>query len=285
MRLAVLSDIHSNIVALDACISLMERIPIDGVLLLGDYTSDFPHPTRTLDRLGQLRIKYPCYAVAGNREASFLAYHEGTEKNWEDTSYQGSLLYTYQRLRKKDFEWFETLPPTRVVEIPGTAKLRLAHGSPERIRELLNPGDENTKLCMQKLDTEYLLAGHTHRQGTFEYAGKLLINPGSVGVAIGVKLAAHMAFLEWKEERWKAELISVPYEYPRIEEEFSRSTLLEKAGLWPKCILKSILCGENMGPLCAKRAYDLAVQEQCTKKGEAIPESYFVRAAKEYGIE
>ena len=74
-------------------------------------------------------------------------------------------------------------------EIPD--EVTLTHGSPDSSRELLDEGMENTKQCLDQMDTEFLICGHTHRQGIYRYHGKTLLNPGSVGVAIGVSKRSH----------------------------------------------------------------------------------------------
>lgn len=284
MKLAIMSDIHSNIVAFEACLAYIIKHPVDGIVLLGDFVSDCPDPQLTLDRIYELREKVPLYAIRGNREEYFLRYRDGIESNWTSSSYKGSLLYTYNRLRPKDLSWFDSLPSTRILQIKGTKPIRLAHGSPVSTRELLDYGKDNTKECLEKLDTEYLLAGHTHRQMTYSYHDKTIINPGSVGVAIGTIKEAHMAYIVWDGIRWNCELMSIPFSYAKVKEWFKNSSLFDMAYIWPTCILKSMEMGENMGPLCAKRAYDLAMEEHTLKEDGTVPEAYWERAAKELGI-
>ncbi|MFA9464282.1 MAG: metallophosphoesterase [Velocimicrobium sp.] len=284
MKLAIMSDIHSNIVAFEACLTYINQNPVDAVILLGDFVSDCPDPRLTLGKIYELMDKMPVYAVRGNREEYFLRYRDGIEENWTSSSYKGSLLYTYERLNKQDLDWFDSLTSTRILHFPDTEPIRLAHGSPYSTRELLDDEKENTKECLQRLDTKYLLAGHTHRQMSFGYKGKMIINPGSVGVAIGVKKRAHMAYLSWNQNCWDYEFLSIPFSFERVVNWFRESTLFDRAFIWPTCILKSMELGENMGPLCAKRAYDLAVANQALSEDGNPPEEYWRRAAGELGV-
>lgn len=283
MKLAIMSDIHSNVVAFDACLEYIRQNPVDGVVLLGDFVSDCPQPERTLEKIYQLMEALPVYAVRGNREEYFLRCREGLETNWA-SSYKGSLLYTYQRLTPKDLEWFDGLSSTAILHLPGTEPIRLVHGSPYSTRELLDYGKENTKECLRKLDTRYMLAGHTHRQMSYSYDGKLLINPGSVGVAIGVRRMAHMAYLCWENDRWNYEFLSIPFAFEEVERWFHESSLVKMANIWPVCILKSMDVGENMGPLCAKRAYDLAAAAHVLREDGSPPEEYWEQAARDLGV-
>lgn len=284
MHLAVLSDIHSNYIGLQACIKYLESQDIDGVILLGDYVSDCPKPQKTLREVKRLINNYPSWVIKGNREEYFLNYRDGKEDNWEYSSYKGSLLYTYEHLTKEDLEWFEQLPSTMIVDIKGTKPITIVHGSPVCAKELMDKNQENTDAHMKACKTDYILAGHTHRQFSYYYENKLLINPGSIGVAIGARATAHMAILYWEEAQWKYRLIGVPYSYAKLKKEFESSSLMEQANVWPKCILKSVESGVNVGPICAKKAYDLAIANQEEINDRIVPEYYWKQAAKELGV-
>lgn len=284
MRLAIFSDIHSNNVALRTCIDEIKEMNIDGICLLGDYVSDCPDPQATLKLIKELKKNYKTWVIKGNREQYFIDHNDGFSDGWAYTSYKGSLLYTYENLTKEDIEFFRNLPNSLTVHIPDTEPLLLAHGSPSSLKELLHDGGENTKCHMKEMDTNYLLAGHTHVQTFYKYQKKVLINPGSVGVAIGERATAHYCILEWKDEGWKPTFKSVFYDYNKICESFHRSSLIKKAGVWPYCIMKSIDTGTNHGPLCAKRAFDIATNEGITIPSTGIPEKYWEIAAKEMNI-
>ncbi len=284
MKVAVMSDIHSNYIALEACISYLKQEPVDGFIFLGDYVSDCPNPQRTLKLLRGIMEKYPTWVIKGNREEYFIRHADGAKDDWSYCSYNGSLLYTFERLTKEDIEQFRNFPTSMVVDIPGTSSITVAHGSPLSTRELLYEETENSKQYLINMDTDYLLCGHTHKQMVYEYQGKLLLNPGSVGVAIGGHAIANFAILDWNGQKWEHKLISVPYDFEALKQAFEQSELTVKAKVWPKCIIKSIDCGINMGPICAKMAYDLAVEQGEIIVNRIVPEIYWERAAKILGI-
>lgn len=284
MRLAVLSDIHSNAEALLVCVDYIEKQKVDGILFLGDNVSDCPDPEETLRIIRELDQNYRTWHIKGNREEYFISHADGAEDGWCYSSYKGSLLYTYEHLGKEDIQIFRGYPDSRRVEIEGAKDIILSHGSPDSLRELLYPGASNTNRCMEKIDADYLLCGHTHQQYTYGYQGKMLINPGSVGVAIGVSAAAHFAVLDWKNGRWNHRFLELPYDFRKLKQRFFKSSLMEKANIWPKCILKSIETGVNIGPICAKTAYDLAAAENAAGKDRIVPEKYWHMAANKIGI-
>ena len=73
MRFAVISDIHSNYMALENALSQLDDMRRagqgpDGMIFLGDYLTDFPYPQETLRLLDECRAEFPCHFVRGNRE-------------------------------------------------------------------------------------------------------------------------------------------------------------------------------------------------------------------------
>lgn len=284
MRLAVLSDIHSNNIALQACIDYIDHNEVDGIIFLGDNISDCPDPQDTLALIRQLNKRYRTWHINGNREEYFIKRADGEEpfNRWTYSSEKGSLLYTYENLTREDIEVFRSRRNQGIVTIKGTAPIMIAHGSPEVTRELLYEDQENTDTYLKTLKTDYLLCGHSHKQFAYSKYGKLLINPGSVGVAIGVKEQAHMAMLEWDKEEslWNYRLLSIPYDFKKLCGIFYESELMEKAKLWPRLIMKSIETGVNLAPICAKAAYDLAVEAGEEIDGSGLPEKYWQEASK-----
>ncbi|HEX3022316.1 MAG TPA: YfcE family phosphodiesterase [Lachnospiraceae bacterium] len=284
MKLAVISDIHSNHFALEACMNQMERERIDGVILLGDYVSDCPYPQITLDLIRKICSKYRTWMVKGNREEYFISHANGKEDGWVYEANTGSLLYTYENLKNEDITWFDEMPNTLVVEIEGTAPILIAHASIHDSRELLYAGEDNTNSLLESMGYDYLISGHTHRQILYRHKGKTFMNPGSVGVPIGSKSSAHMAMLEWFDGKWEMDFQTIPYNYECLKKEFYASEMKQKAYLWMCCILKSIEDGVNYAPRCIKRAYDIARNELDDVSFSNIPSCYWNEAAKQLGL-
>lgn len=280
MRIAIFSDIHSNYIALDACIEYINQHKVEKIIFLGDNVSDCPTPQLTLSRIHNLNRDYETIHIRGNREEYFMDHEDGKSNDWIYSSYKGSLLYTYEQLTHQDIEEFRYMENHKVVYFEGMDGIELVHGSPRSSRELLYAGRESTNRYLKQMPVGIMLSGHTHRQFTYRYKNKLLVNPGSIGVAIGKPKSANFAILEWKKDGWDVELITVPFDYEKVKKHFYSSSLMEKAKWWPKCILKSMETGVNIGPLCAKKAYDLAREAKEEIKNDTIPEQYWDMAAK-----
>lgn len=73
MKIAVLSDIHGNNIALQTCMEYLEKQAIDAYCFLGDYIGDFPQIRQVMDTLYTLQKNMPCYLIRGTkRSISYL---------------------------------------------------------------------------------------------------------------------------------------------------------------------------------------------------------------------
>ena len=245
MRVAVISDIHSNFKAFEAFLAYVEKHPVDAIIGLGDYVTDMPYPRRTLDMLYDLMKKYPCYILRGNREEYLLA-HDKKDQGWHISSPSGALLYTYENITREDLDFFEGLPSMTRVQIGYCPELLLCHGTPEEIRGNMKFDLEQCDRVMKALPTEYFLGGHTHYQDIVEKYGKTYINPGSLGLAIDEKGGrAEFAILEGEKSGWKPEFISIPYDLEGMLEAFAVSGVDDYGLVLNRAVKKTMKTGVN----------------------------------------
>lgn len=73
MDIAVLSDIHGNGIAPQACMEYLKKHPVDAYCFLGDYVGEFPGIRRVMDTLYELQENFPCYMLRGNKEGYMLS--------------------------------------------------------------------------------------------------------------------------------------------------------------------------------------------------------------------
>lgn len=113
MEIAVLSDIHGNYIALEKCMNYALKRNIDTFLFLGDYVGELPYPEHAMKMLYEIKEKYHCTFIRGNKEDYWINHrNKGKENNeWEDNnSTTGMLLYAYNHLTYEDINFFESLP-------------------------------------------------------------------------------------------------------------------------------------------------------------------------------
>lgn len=259
MRVAVISDIHSNFKAFEAFLEYIEKHPVDAIIGLGDYVTDMPYPRRTLDILYDLMEKYPCTILRGNRE-EYLLNHRKQDQGWHISSPSGALLYTYESITTEDLDFIEGLPTVMdKVKLGDCPELTLCHGAPEEVRGNLKYDLALQDKVMKELTTRYLLGGHTHHQEVVSLYDKLYINPGSLGLAIDEKGGhADFTILEGNKEGWKYELISIPYDLEGMLKTFAESGVDEYGLVLNRAVKKTMKTGINWFYLAAMDAMKLS---------------------------
>jgi diadenosine tetraphosphatase ApaH/serine/threonine PP2A family protein phosphatase len=186
MRIAVLSDIHSNLVALDAVLAVAGTV--DGVWQLGDIVGYGPEPDAVVARLREIGA----IGVRGNHDAAACG---GSEIDWFNPDARRAMEWTRAAIGAESVAWLQTLPDRLSVE-----DVDLVHGSP---REPLWEYVTSVPLAranLAVLEHSIGLHGHTHVPAAFiEDDGRIdvvqphdgselelrgrraLLNPGSVG--------------------------------------------------------------------------------------------------------
>ena len=293
MKIGIVSDIHSNIVAFRACVDYLEKASCDEYFLLGDYVSDTPYTRETLDFLYAFIQTHTCYLLRGNREEYMLEQREDRlagrdEKKWIYNSASGNLLYTYEQLTEQDFTFLGKLPISFVYEKEGYPSITCAHGSPENTRELLQLDGEPVQNWLKKIPTDYLICAHTHFPGERSYGEKHYLNSGCVGISIYDAGYAQCMILhsEHKEGKicWRPEMLKIPYDNKQVIKDIVDRGLLDAGHWFVNSNIKILLTGIDQAAILVDRAGQLSAEAGETGVWPHIKETYFAMAAKELQI-
>jgi putative phosphoesterase len=181
-RLALVSDIHGNGVALDAVIDDMSRYDIDEVICLGDIAVGGPHPDQVVARVRELEWS----SVRGNGEGWLVnglpPGRGATTRRLADV-----VAWARERLGSDLCAELAQLPTTLTIGVGGATVLA-CHGSPRSDIEALVAGLDESRLdelLGEALKADALACGHTHVPLVRRHDDLLLVNPGSVGLPLG----------------------------------------------------------------------------------------------------
>jgi len=282
---AVFSDIHGNHSALQAAIDYAVGKGITNFVLLGDYVTDCPNPQKTMELIYVLKQYFNTFIIRGNREEYLLNYRKDGTGRWKRGSASGSLLYTYQNLTDKDFDFLESLPGYGIFQEKGIPGFEYCHGSPSDINELLYREKRNTKRVLSHLRTGVLLHGHTHIQGTYVYRGKKAVNPGSIGIPWYNSGKTQFCILHGDGKTWEEEYVQLDYNRKEILREFKNSELPTMAPAWTAVTMHTIRTGVDLNQTVLLRAMRLCEQERGYARWPDIPEKYWAIALKENNID
>lgn len=168
MRIALFSDIHANLPALEACLASIEEQKPDAVYCLGDLVGYNTWPNEVINEIRKRGIP----AIAGNYDQGIglmsnecgCAYKTDLDKD----NGKISISYTNSVVNPDERNYLRTLPAHIRVEFQlnnDNLNLLLVHGSPRKINEyLFEDRDEKSLLrIMEQADADILCFGHTHK--------------------------------------------------------------------------------------------------------------------------
>jgi putative phosphoesterase len=181
-RVAVITDIHANLVALEAALERIAEDGIEQVYCGGDLVGYGPRPNEVCELISERGIPtiYGNYdwAIGRDEEDCGCAYVDKHDREIGQLSVDWTLEHTDQR--SKDF--MRELPFDRRFELGGK-RVRLVHGSPRKVNEYLfedKPAKTFERIAAGA-DCDVLVFGHTHKPWVREYGSVLFVNCGSVG--------------------------------------------------------------------------------------------------------
>lgn len=181
MKIAVISDIHGNLMALESVLDDIDERDVDEVICLGDLVGYLPFANEVVELLREEDMLF----VLGNHDqkvisADKLSKADFMQMTQEDLMAGASVNYMRYILRKENREFLEWCPEQVTMKAEGL-KLLCVHGSPSSISEYLYEETEKLTALSKTLEEDILLCGHTHIPYHATINGKHFINPGSVG--------------------------------------------------------------------------------------------------------
>jgi putative phosphoesterase len=179
VRLALISDIHGNCVALDAVLADLPGRAVEEVVCLGDVAAGGPQPHEVIARLRGLG----CRVVRGNADGWLLAGLPPGRSN-ERRRLSEVVAWARDRLATEERDYLAALPATLRIAAGGL-DLFCFHGSPRFDTDSLlptTPAVELDRLLADAPAARVFAAGHTHLQMLRAHRAAVLVNPGSVGL-------------------------------------------------------------------------------------------------------
>ena len=275
MRLAVLSDIHALLPALESVLVEIEREGVDGIIAAGDMLAG-PNPVEVLQKLRELE----CWMIRGNQENYMLRYYSGQAPDWWYTSRQWAFMHwNYQQLDAPTLQFIAGLPEQRSIHLAGTDAIRVVHGSPRNVSELIYPEKDISALdfALSLVSEPVIIFGHTHLSWQMRRDNRLALNPGALSGNFTGKVCGSYAMLEWEKDGWHAELRDVFYDLDAIKNAYIKSGLLQAGGAFATYWLLSIETGINYLPRFVDLAFQMARQASNTEI-EYVPDSIWEQA-------
>jgi predicted phosphodiesterase len=229
MKVAVLSDIHGNLPALEAVAADIAGWGPDVIIVNGDVVNRGPSSS---DCWAFLQAQPDWLVASGNHERYVLLWED---PEWTAAASESEALYapsgwTYEQLGDTVGQ-LAALPERITVADPAGGELRAVHGSMRGDRDGIYPDTPATKLALQIEPAPNLFCtAHTHRPFVRTLNGTVVVNSGSAGWTFDRDPRASYARLVWQGGNWQAEIVRVDYDRERAARDFVADGYYEAGG-------------------------------------------------------
>lgn len=233
MKIAVISDIHSNIYALDSVLADIETKDVDMIVCTGDLVGYGTRPNEVIQTLKKNKI----FTIMGNYDDAIgnLKIVCGCDyPDPKDAEKAGlSMHFTGQTTTKENKDYLRNLPKELIFTFDNKT-IRFVHGSTRLINEYLKENSKEADEIMSMLVEDILVCGHTHIPYAKYYGEKLLVNAGSIGKPKTGNPNANYVIIDIKNEdeiaktpsSVEVEIIEVEYDFERIANEIEENEIL-----------------------------------------------------------
>ena len=220
MKIAIISDIHANTLALEAVLNQINSFGADKIFCLGDILMAGYDPNgtaKTILELDNLEI------IQGNTDKMVACFsQELLEKAKNKFPCMGYALEDDLKIIDEKYKDFvRNLPENRYIEINGL-KIQLVHGSPRQQDENIYPNLalNDVEKMVENSSADLILCGHTHIPCGYSLnSGKTVVNVGSVGRSMTEDKMPYWAMLEINDNgKFQIEHKSVNYDNVKVSE-------------------------------------------------------------------
>ncbi|WP_455539211.1 metallophosphoesterase family protein [Terrisporobacter sp.] len=233
MKVGVISDIHSNLYALNAVLADLKNRNADLIVCIGDLVGYATRPNEVIEILRREKI----LTIMGNYDeaiGNFKIICGCDYKDPKDAEKAAmSMHFTGQETTTKNKEYLRNLPKEATITF-NNKTIRFVHGSTRIINEYLKEDSKEAKEVMSELVEDILVCGHTHIPYAKYYGEKLLVNAGSVGKPKTNRPDANYVIINIQNEdeiskktsSVEVEIIEVPYDFEKTAREIEENEIL-----------------------------------------------------------
>lgn len=208
MRVALFSDIHGNVVALDAVLAdLAAHGPFDQVVVAGDLAWSGPWPAEVVDRVRAMHA----VVIQGNTDAFFNLGPDQPPEGKSPERFGAQLAWMQDALGPERVSFLRNLPFEHRITPASGQDLYIVHANLQDMEQAITPVLPESELDALLLDSvarrpwSALAFGHVHVPFQRRWRGRLLVNVASAGLPMDGDPRAAWAIMTWDGAEWHAE--------------------------------------------------------------------------------
>ncbi|MBL4902970.1 MAG: metallophosphoesterase family protein [Desulfocapsa sp.] len=225
MKILLLSDIHANFSALEACIEAFSGVSFDAICNCGDSIVYGPFPNQTLHWLEANNV----YSIIGNTDKKIIKLLKGKSfKKPKKEEKRVMYTWTAEQLDTSAKKYLLSLGESLTFTMTDH-HIALFHGSPDHPNEFLFPDTsiQRFKELAAIYSFNIVITGHSHMPYHKEISNTHFINPGSVGRMFDSDPSASCAVLTLYNKTIQVKLHRIPYPVEQTIESLKKNNLPE----------------------------------------------------------
>jgi predicted phosphodiesterase len=211
MRIVVFSDIHGNVVALEAVLAdIRAKGWPDALFIAGDLVLSGPRPA---EALALLRSIPGARFVQGNCDEYVANLHD----------LAADVVFTRERMTADDLAFLGNLPLTDQIEVAPGHSLLVCHANPQNLEDPIKPDlhESIIRPLLHGVSAELIAFGHYHVPFVRELPPYTLVDISSVGIPLDGDQRSVYAVLTWEKGRWQIEHHRVTYDWDAVARDFA----------------------------------------------------------------
>jgi putative phosphoesterase len=211
-KIAIISDIHGNLGALNSVLDSIGERGVENVFCLGDLVGYYCHFNEVIAVIAERGIP----TVKGNHDVALVENKGVIARSQTCTRI---LQWQLERLSTASSIFLRSLPSSNVLDWGGRKVMMVHAGLHDHIDEYLFDVDEKYMTDGLPENVSILFTGHTHLPSLKRlHSGHMWLNPGSVGQPRDGDYRASYAIVD---EDWNVEFVRVPYDYRTLMQEMA----------------------------------------------------------------
>lgn len=226
MKIAIISDIHGNMQALDAVLDNIKEENCEKIFCLGDLAMAGPEPSKMIERIQKLIHETDFTLIQGNTDEMIAGcdnqmLHMLRENN---PVMANALEADVLEVSESQKNFLRDLPKTKELTVDGV-KILLVHGSPRKNNENIFPDLklEEVEEMIKGTDANIIFCGHTHVPCGYQTnTNQTVVNVGSVGRPFSENPKSCYAILETQNGSFTIKHNLVDYDVKTASEILSK---------------------------------------------------------------
>lgn len=241
MRIAIISDIHGNIHALEAVLEVVRSIKPDQLVVGGDVVDGGPDSAACWERVKQIG----CPVIRGNHERYVFDFDtERADPAWASPQY-GPLHYTRKNLSIEQINELAALPTSwRSPDAPGVV---IVHASARSDADSVLPHTplEELDAMFSGVEERLIIRSHNHICSTRDWRGRRIVTTGAVGLPLDGYPRAQFCLLTRENSDWRVEHRAIRYDVDAAVRRFTETGYLDETGPIGHLFMREVATGSH----------------------------------------